>query len=232
MERYFQGATTKNPPARDGNRAAGRHRRVTIPANPLVDWREAARAIVPSAAPLPPWLAAADRRVFLYHRGATALAAAIAAVAGRAGAVAACAWVPGYIGDDAVAPLRALGHRLRFYPVTDALQPDWAWLETALQREAGPGALVLVDYFGMPTPASAARSFGDRHGLALIEAAAHLPSAVAGVADAVVLSPRKHFAIPVAACCSPRPRSRPTCRRLARRCPRPRRCGGWRGRRG
>lgn len=80
-------------------------------------------------------------------------------------------YVPSYICADAAASLRALGHPVVYYPVTERLGPDWGWLERRAQGHSG--ALLLVHYFGFPGPLDDALDFCRRLGLALIEDSAH-----------------------------------------------------------
>ncbi|MDP6494500.1 MAG: DegT/DnrJ/EryC1/StrS family aminotransferase, partial [Dehalococcoidia bacterium] len=80
-------------------------------------------------------------------------------------------YVPSYICEDAVAPLRPLGQSVRYYPVAEGLEPDWDWLDGHV--EDGDGALLLVHYFGFPNAIDRALEFCRSHGLALVEDCAH-----------------------------------------------------------
>ena len=80
-------------------------------------------------------------------------------------------YVPSYICEDAVAPLRPLGQKVQYYPVTKSLEPDWEWLDSRV--EGSGDALLLVHYFGFPNAPDLAQEFCRSHGLALIEDCAH-----------------------------------------------------------
>ena len=55
--------------------------------------------------------------------------------------------VPDYFCNSSLAPLRALGTRLRFYPVLTSGEPDLAVCRSIAAEEA-PDLFLLVHYFG------------------------------------------------------------------------------------
>lgn len=129
-----------------------------------------------------------------FSRGATALAA-LATAAGRGPS---CVWLPDFFCNQSLASLRNDGHRLVFYPLTDALSPDWAACR-ALTATAPPGLFVLVHYFGAANEAAAARAFVDETGGRLVEDCAHVLHPGPGIGesgDAVLYCPHKWLAVP------------------------------------
>jgi hypothetical protein len=107
-------------------------------------------------------------------------------------------WLPDYICNWSLAPLRATGAQLAFYPISAAMTPDLAVCrEMALV--APPDIFVLVHYFGKPAESAPVRDFCARQGAWLVEDAAHVLRPVPGVGtsgDFVLYSPHKHLAIP------------------------------------
>lgn len=107
-------------------------------------------------------------------------------------------WLPDYFCDASLALLRKLPVQLHFYPVTGQLLPAWTMLREQAKAES-PDILVLVHYFGMPTPASEAREFCKREGAWLVEDATHVLKPLPGVGtegDFVMYSPHKLLPIP------------------------------------
>ena len=104
-------------------------------------------------------------------------------------------WIPGYFCNEALEPMRRLTVNLEFYRIKEDLTPDWEMLEDRVTRGA---VLMLVHYFGFPNAPEAARDFCDRHGLVLLEDAAHvlLPGPPIGSGDLSVFSPRKLLSVP------------------------------------
>jgi hypothetical protein len=167
---------------------------MTVPAAPLPDTACLVRALGANIAPeASPWLmGGSGRTAVFFSRGSMALAAAsVALQAGTAGGQWQL-WVPEYFCAEALAPLRHLGIPLRFYPVNEDLSPDLP------QDLAGPGALVLVHYFGFPNTVDKVESACHNAGLTLIEDAAHVlvPHNGIGSSSWVVYSPRKLLALP------------------------------------
>lgn len=80
-------------------------------------------------------------------------------------------FAPSYICDVAVDGVRADGRRVRFYPVTESLLPDWDWL-TANPPDHGD-AFLTVHYFGFANDIEVAIEFCTRHGVTLVEDCAH-----------------------------------------------------------
>ena len=153
-------------------------------------------ALIAGAAPddatlAAPWIGDGDRPHF-FSRAAFGLAAVVAAH--RAPRL----FLPDYFCNSATLPARERGARLVFYPIDEALSPDWAKVET-LAAAAKPDLFLQVHYFGFPTDLAPARAFCDRHGAALIEDAAHavMPgSGIGHTGDYVLWSLHKHLAIP------------------------------------
>jgi perosamine synthetase len=133
-----------------------------------------------------------------YRRGSLALAAGVAAVRRAQGVEEITVWVPDYFCDEALAPLRGLAVALRFYPGQPDLTPDWEFLERGVAETAGKQVLMLVHYFGFANVTREAVDFCRRHGLTLLEDAAHVLRLAPGLGmgDLLVFSPRKLLALP------------------------------------
>lgn len=107
-------------------------------------------------------------------------------------------WLPDYYCNSSLAPLRELGVKFVFYPITHALAPDY----DACQRLAldNPVDLfVLTHFFGDPAPVQSFVSFCAIHHAWLIEDAVHVLKPISGVGqfgDFVLYSPHKHLPIP------------------------------------
>ena len=71
-----------------------------------------------------------------------------------------------------VEPAERLGIAVRFYPMTDRLQPDFSRL-AELVADGMARAMLLTHYFGFPNDVQEARNFCMAHGLAMIEDCSH-----------------------------------------------------------
>jgi len=108
------------------------------------------------------------------------------------------AWIPDFFCNASLAPLRATGARLRFYPVDLDMRPDFEACRSMAATEA-PDLFVLVHYMGRPNSGAAAREFCAALGAWLIEDAAHVLYPRGGIGswgDFVLFSPHKHLPIP------------------------------------
>ena len=107
-------------------------------------------------------------------------------------------WIPDYFCNAALVPLRELGARLVFYPVTERMSPDVeAWADQSNAHI--PDIVLLVHYFGQPTVAAPISDFCKKHGAWLVEDATHVLRPIPGVGeqgDCVLYSPHKHLPIP------------------------------------
>jgi hypothetical protein len=116
-------------------------------------------------------------------------------------------WLPDYFCNASLTALRQTGAKLLFYPVTEAMEPDFSVCR-ALADKASPDIFVLVHYFGKPASIADAVEFSKRHGAWLIEDAAHVLRPVNGVGSAgdfILYSPHKHLPIPLGAVLVVRP---------------------------
>jgi hypothetical protein len=116
-------------------------------------------------------------------------------------------WLPDYFCNTSLTALRQTGAKLLFYPVTEAMEPDFSVCRT-LADASPPDVFVLVHYFGKPASTAAAAEFCKRYSAWLIEDAAHVLRPVTGVGNAgdfVLYSPHKHLPIPVGAVLVARP---------------------------
>src|SRR3990167_785319 len=107
-------------------------------------------------------------------------------------------WIPDYFCNSVLDPLRTFGAQLVFYPVTESLSPDITWCSQHAANNP-PDLLIVVHYFGQPTPIQEAVIFCKMHQAWLIEDAAHVLKPISGVGevgDFILYSPHKHLAIP------------------------------------
>jgi len=107
-------------------------------------------------------------------------------------------WVPAYFCDNGLGPVRNSAARLRLYPMTSSMAPDWTGCETML-ADGVPKLFVLPHFFGVENEAEAARAFCDRTGAWLLEDAAHVLRPVGRIGafgDFATYSPRKFLPIP------------------------------------
>jgi hypothetical protein len=117
------------------------------------------------------------------------------------------AWIPDFFCNASLAPLRATGASLVFYPLDADMKPDFKACRS-LATEQGPDLFVLVHYFGRPNTGEAAREFCATFGAWMIEDAAHVLSPTGGIGgwgDFVLYSPHKHLPIPDGAVLIARP---------------------------
>ncbi len=108
-------------------------------------------------------------------------------------------WVPGYFCNQSLAPLRGTSAIIRFYPVTEEAEPNWAACRRISAEGITPDVFVLVHTFGFSADVEEARRFADEYGAWLVEDAAHVPGAIHrsdNVGDAVLMSPYKMLPIP------------------------------------
>ena len=107
-------------------------------------------------------------------------------------------WLPDFFCNTSSGPARAAGADVVFYPVTQAMTPDWAACR-ALAERARPSLFVLVHYFGAANDTEGAKTFCVETGAALVEDAAHVlgpTSKIGRAGDYVLFSPHKLIGIP------------------------------------
>lgn len=172
---------------------------MTLPAAPLPSFGTILSALVNPGASGKSWARDGSGRVArVYSSGRDALSAAVQATERATGQKKLTVWFPAYFCNEALALLRELEVDLEFYPVCEDLSPDWAMLEGLVAREQATQIFVLVHYFGFPNDVGRAREFCERHGLKLLEDAAHvlLPTRAIGAGDIQIFSPRKLLPLP------------------------------------
>lgn len=172
---------------------------MTLPAAPLPSLRALCLAVAGRRRDsLKPWLGArGHRRVEFYSAARFALSAAIAGALERRGRKSGVVWLPDYICDEAVSPLRGEALTLRFYRIREDLSPDWASLNAEAAIADPADVFVLVHYFGVPNSVAEARSFCASVGADLVEDCAHVLVPTNGCGEATsIFSPRKLLALP------------------------------------
>ena len=107
-------------------------------------------------------------------------------------------WLPDYFCNSSLAPLRAMGVELFFYPVTKDMAPDYKACRE-LVKEQKMDLFIITHYFGKPAPAETAKQICSQNDAWLIEDAAHIlkrESEIGKFGDFILFSPHKLFAIP------------------------------------
>ena len=108
-------------------------------------------------------------------------------------------WLPDYFCDSATRGLRDIGTKVRHYPITSALEPDWPAMHKMLEDQRAPDIFLLVHYFGKGADAIRAKAFCREVGALLVEDAAHALMAhgdIGRYGDAVFYCPHKVLAAP------------------------------------
>ncbi|MAH83978.1 MAG: hypothetical protein CBB68_06390 [Rhodospirillaceae bacterium TMED8] len=143
-----------------------------------------------------PWLVK-NQTAFIFSRSAWGLQALVITAQFKLGEKP-IVWLPDYFCDDTLHPLRLIGARVQFYPITLNLAPDWDQCYALAQKQT-PDLFVIVHYFGQPSEGVQAFDFCQKTGALLIEDAAHALSPSPGIGaygDATFYSPHKHLPIP------------------------------------
>jgi len=168
---------------------------------PLPEWGDLFAAVlkffVPEGPLAAPWCRPVDEG-FWFSRSAWSMAAVARWRKELLPDEGVTVWIPDFFCNASLAPLRDMGARLVFYPVTDQMAPDLCACND-LARAQRPDIVVLVHYFGQPTLAEPISAFCQTHGAWLIEDATHVLRPVPGVGevgDCVLYSPHKHLPIP------------------------------------
>ena len=158
-----------------------------LPGEPLLSPKTMATALTARAGVLPPGL-----ELFAYGR--EALKAYLQRQPNLGTLLA-----PSYICTEATEPLADGSVRVGYYPVSETLAPDWAWLEG---QEPGRHALLLVHYFGFANALAEAQELCARRGWLLVEDCAHSfltqheGGPIGAFGDAGVYSYRKMLPLP------------------------------------
>lgn len=174
-------------------------RRLTLA--PLPAWGDLFAALLsrslPENALAAPWRRA-NEEAFWFSRSAWSLAIVARwrqRLAQRQGVT---VWIPDFFCNSSLVPLRGMGARLVFYPVTNQMVPDLDACKD-LAGEQSPDVFVLVHYFGQPVPVELVAAFCAEQGAWLVEDAVHVFRPISGVGEAgdcVLYSPHKHLPIP------------------------------------
>ena len=144
-----------------------------------------------------PWCGTGDE-AFWFSRSAWSLAAVAKLSQLVRGRTQTIIWIPDYFCNGSLAPLRATGARLVFYPITSELEPDYRVCRTTAKQHP-PDLFVLAHYFGTPARAERAAEFCTYTGSWLVEDATHVLQPITGVGghgDFVLYSPHKHLPLP------------------------------------
>lgn len=107
-------------------------------------------------------------------------------------------FLPDFFCNASLVPLRSMGVRFQFYPITDQMAPDLDACH-AMSNEQRPDLFLLVHFFGQPALAVGAMALCCETGAWLIEDAAHVLRPITGIGaygDCVLYSPHKHLPIP------------------------------------
>lgn len=169
------------------------------PAPDLATWLRALRGSrVDDNRIAAPWLQADDRFTWVSR---TAHSLRLIAIARRKWTLRnpePIIWLPEYICDSALQPLRTSGVKLRLYPVVESMVPDYKRCREMASEES-PDIFVLVHYFGRGIPTGDSAEFCRTQKCWLVEDAAHIFMPMRGVGekgDFVLYSPHKHLPLP------------------------------------
>lgn len=144
-----------------------------------------------------PWCSSGDS-VFWFSRSAWSLMAIAQWRQRLTGQSSISVWLPDFFCNASLVPLRDMGAKLQFYPLTDQMAPDQDACRV-LADEIRPDLFVLVHFFGQPSRAEGATSLCRETGAWLIEDAAHVLRPVTSIGehgDCVLYSPHKCLPVP------------------------------------
>jgi len=168
---------------------------------PLPNWRDLFAAAFNSAASddalAAPWCRPSEL-AFLFSSSAWSLAVVARWHQQLLGKQNVSVWLPDFFCNASLAPLRGMGAKLVFYPVTEQMIPDLVTSQDLADQQP-MDIFVLVHYFGQPNLAEPISPFCEKHGAWLIEDAAHVLRPIVGIGetgDCVLYSPHKHLPIP------------------------------------
>lgn len=168
---------------------------------PLPGWGDIARSVsqgsVTDSLLAQPWMRS-DERSFWFSRSAWSLFAIAQFRRRVTGQENIRVWFPDYFCNASIAPLRELGSDIDFYPLSIDGCPDLSVCETMLEG-GKPDLIVLVHYFGAPTPTGELARFAHENGAWLIEDSAHILRPVGNIGqfgDFIIYSPHKFLPIP------------------------------------
>lgn len=105
-----------------------------------------------------------------YGHGKPALEDGLHAVGAEPGAN---VLLPAYVPDGVVEPIRETGATPRFYPITDALEPQPGAVEAAIDDDTV--AVLAVNYFGFPQPWDGLADVAHAHDAVVVDDNAHAP---------------------------------------------------------
>ena len=145
-----------------------------------------------------PWKRSDDERAGWLSRSAWSLVLLVHWRSQYKGGGSVSVWLPDYFCAESLTLLRHLNVSLYFYPITEKLIPDFPHLREKARIEP-PDILMMVHYFGMPSPLVDARELCKVVGSWLVEDAAHVLTPAANIGtegDFVIYSPHKLIALP------------------------------------
>lgn len=146
-----------------------------------------------------PWMSKENDRILFYSRGQWALSKLGASIARKRNRSKGRIFVPEYFCEISLTTLRFDEFDIRFYRITERLEPDITDLEKLVADDEPPDMLLFVHYFGIPVNMSSTEAWCRKNGIVLIEDAAHSLIPVPGIGDhgcPVVYTPWKFFNIP------------------------------------
>jgi len=173
-----------------------RRRKATIHSAPIPSLKSLILGVFAKTSKADSWLSKSplEYSVQSYSRGAWALDGGISQLLKHRNKNNGLVFVPDYLCDEALTPLRMKNRKLYFYPVRQDLSPDWDKLEIICDNNELPDVFVLVHYFGFTNCLSKAEEFCKIYGIELIEDCAHLliPTNNYGQ-NTAIFSPWKHL---------------------------------------
>lgn len=143
------------------------------------------------------WKSKANDNIQLYSRGQWALER-LAAATKFPDAKEVLIFLPAFFCEVSLAPLRYGSYKIVFYRLDSLLHPELSHIETLTHCHGVPNILVVVHYFGIPTPIEEVKIWGEARGVQVVEDAAHSLLPVPGIGDnelPVIYTPWKFFGL-------------------------------------
>ena len=167
-----------------------------IPTSPFLDISQAISAFRRVSYADQTWQILPEDRVVWFSRGRWALNELVLGFAKPNIRASKTILIPEYFCNSALLPLRKSGINLCFYKIDTQLEPDIDYLDTIIKTGVKPDVLLFVHYFGIPLNLEPALNWCNKHGVLLVEDAAHTITPVPGIGGyscPVIYTPWKFF---------------------------------------
>lgn len=142
------------------------------------------------------WRTLPDDKVIWFSKGRWALKELCSAFIQSKAKTSGTVLIPEYFCEASLKPLRSSNLNLLFYRINPLLEPDINYLDAIIKKQGVPDILLFVHYFGLPLDLKPAAKWCDKHGVLLVEDAAHAMPSVPGIGDngcPTIYTPWKFF---------------------------------------